>query len=106
MKGKYLITTDGWFFAPNGKQYKAVWGDVQVMDDTTIVGIKTNARSTNWYVKVGSEENFMCVAGCQIHYFIKCDEMPKPIKHNNPSEAVVDEERKEEDCIYIPELNY
>jgi hypothetical protein len=38
MKGKYLITTDNWFVAPDG-----------------------------------SEENHIIIAGCQIHYAVKCD---------------------------------
>ena len=41
MKGKYLITTDSWFIAPNGRNYKAAWGDVEVMEDS-FLGIKTN----------------------------------------------------------------
>lgn len=29
MTGKYLITTDAWFYAPDRKQYKSVWGEVK-----------------------------------------------------------------------------
>lgn len=72
MKGNHLITTDAWFYAPDGKQYKAVWGNVQITDDT-ILGIKTNAISSNWFAKVGTEDNYVIVAGCQIHYAVKCD---------------------------------
>ncbi len=75
MKGKYLITADSWFYAPNGQQYKAVWGNVEILSDT-ILGVKTNARSSNWYAKIGSEENHVIIAGCQIHYAIKCNKEP------------------------------
>ncbi len=76
MKGKYLITTDNYFFAPDGKQYRAVWGDVKVINDKESLGINTNARSANWYAAIGSEENHVIVAGCQIHYSVKCENKP------------------------------
>ena len=75
MKGKYLITTDAWFLAPDGKIYRAVWGDVKIVEDT-FLGLKTNRNSANWYAKVGNETKHIIVAGCQIHYAIKCDEKP------------------------------
>lgn len=75
MKGKYLITTDAWFYAPDGKQYRAVYGDVEILGDN-ILGIKTNARSSNWFAKVGTESNHIIIAGCQIHYAIRTDEAP------------------------------
>ena len=76
MEGKYLITTDNWFFAPDGKQYSAVWGDVTIVDDS-VLGIKTNARSSNWYAKVGPDGKHVIVAGCQIHYAVQCLEKPE-----------------------------
>jgi len=82
MKGKYLITTDAWFYAPDGKQYKAVWGEVKIVSDE-ILGIKTNVRSSNWYAKVGTDENHVIVAGCQIHYACK--------SNNQPNISLVDE---------------
>lgn len=75
MQGKYLITTDNWFYAPNGLKYRSVWGDVKIVEDS-LLGIKTNRNSSNWYAYVGNEENGMIVAGCQIHYAIRCDESP------------------------------
>lgn len=75
MKGKYLITTDDWFIAPDGQQYKAAWGNVEIVNDT-ILGIKTNARSTNWFAKVGNDEKHIIIAGCQIHYAVKAEEKP------------------------------
>lgn len=75
MKGKYLISTDGWFYAPDGIQYKAAWGSVNIIQDD-VLGVKTNRNSTNWYAKVGSEEKHVIIAGCQIHYATKCEERP------------------------------
>ena len=75
MKGKYLITTDAWFYAPNGKLYRAVWGEVNVIGDE-MLGIKTNRNSTNWFVKVGSDNNHIIIAGCQIHYAVRCENEP------------------------------
>jgi hypothetical protein len=76
MKGKYLITTDAWFFAPDGQNYRSIWGDVKIVEDS-ILGIKTNRNSSNWYLQIGSNENHVIVAGCQIHYAIRCDNKPK-----------------------------
>lgn len=78
MKGKYLITTDSWFTAPNGKQYKAAWGEVEIVEDT-ILELKTNKNSTNWFAKVGSEEKHIIIAGCQIHYAVKSNEQPSTL---------------------------
>lgn len=75
MKGKYLITTTQWFYAPDGKVYRCVWGDVEILSDG-ILGVKTNHHSANWFAKIGSESNHMVVAGCQIHYAIRCEEKP------------------------------
>lgn len=67
---KVLVNVDDWFFAPDGEQYRAVWGTVKgIYSDVDTLGIKTDARSTNWYLEVGD----MVVAGCRIHYVIKCD---------------------------------
>lgn len=75
MEGKYLITTDNWFIAPDGKQYRAAWGSVQILEDG-LLGVKTNRNSTNWFAKVGSDDKHIIIAGCQIHYAVKTDEKP------------------------------
>lgn len=72
IEGKYLITTDNWFVAPDGKQYRAVYGNCEIMEDS-FLGIKINSKSSNWFVKVGTEEQHVILAGCQIHYAAKCD---------------------------------
>lgn len=67
---KYLVTTDAWFYAPDGRQYRSVYGTLKgIFSDTETLGIKTNARSTNWYLVLGS----LRIAGCQIHYAFQSD---------------------------------
>lgn len=103
MKGKMLVTTDNWFYAPDGMKYRSVWGDIKILDDSTL-GVKTNRNSTNWYAFIGSEEKGMIVAGCQIHYAVKCDKKPnsgsvkeytygdgKSQEHERPSEIYLAE---------------
>ena len=75
MTGKYLITSDNWFYGPDGKQYKSVWGEVEIVSDS-ILGIKTNIRSSNWFAKIGNENSHIIIAGCQIHYALKCELQP------------------------------
>lgn len=75
MEGKYIVTTDNWFYAPDGNSYKAVWGEVSILEDT-FLGVKTNKNSANWFAKVGSEDNFVIVAGCQIHYAVRSENEP------------------------------
>lgn len=72
MTGNYLVTTDNWFYAPDGKKYRAVYGNVEIVEDS-FLGIKTNRQSTNWYAKIGTEQNHVIVAGCQIQYTVKCE---------------------------------
>lgn len=66
---KYLVSTDNWFVAPDGTQYRAVYGTVHAILEDNTLGIKTNRNSTNWYIHIGN----MVVAGCQIHYAIRTD---------------------------------
>ena len=69
---KALITVDNWFYAPDGNVYKAAWGTVRaVQSDQETLGIKTNVKSTNWYVQLGN----LVVAGCQIHYAVRADQV-------------------------------
>lgn len=76
MKGKYLITTDKFFVAPDGVTYSAAWGDVKILGDESIMGIKTNRQSANWYAIVGGNGKEIVIAGCQIFYAVKCEKKP------------------------------
>lgn len=71
----YLISADSWFYAPDGSQLNAAYGKVEILSDETL-GLKTNRNSTNWYAKVGTEKNHVIIAGCQIHYAVKCNVNP------------------------------
>jgi hypothetical protein len=62
-----LITTDNWFYAPDGRCYRAATGKLIAIMDDSVLGIHTNRNSTNWYVQVGN----LMIAGCQIHYAIR-----------------------------------
>lgn len=69
---KMLITTDNYFFAPDGKQYRAAYGVCHgIQDAEATLGLKTNRGSSNWYVLLGN----LLIAGCQIHYAIATDEV-------------------------------
>lgn len=60
-----LVNTDNWFTAPDGQQYCAAFGTIHsVSSDQETLGIRTNAKSTNWYLHLGN----MRIAGCQLHY--------------------------------------
>ena len=48
MKGKYLITTDGWFFAPDGRQYKSVWGEVEILEDLIFAQLEGASSSIGY----------------------------------------------------------
>ena len=66
----YLVTTDNWFYAPDGNTYKAVWGTLHAMhSDEETIGFKAQRPSRNWYMNIGN----VLIAGCQIHYAIQCD---------------------------------
>lgn len=67
---KAIITLDNWFYAPDGMTYRAVFGTIKaIRSSEETLGVKTNAKSTNWYVEIGR----MTVAGCQIHYAVRSD---------------------------------
>lgn len=75
---KYLINTDQWFFAPDGEQYRAVWGTCYMKTSEEVFGFKPSRPSTNWFLAIGRRKvRRVIVAGCQIHYAVRCDERPK-----------------------------
>lgn len=89
----FLITTEGWFIAPDGQQYRSVFGELKgICSDEETLGIKTNRGSTNWYVEIGN----MCIAGCQIHYTIQTNKVDF-----NP----VNERKEDKDGEIIDKVN-
>ena len=89
--GKHLIQCDAWFIAPDGEYYLAAFGDVEILNDVEALGIKTNARSANWFAKVGTSDSYVIIAGCQIHYAVRCDEInPEAMKARPKTEIAPD----------------
>lgn len=78
----YLITTDDWFIAPDGYQYKSVFGTFKTIhNDFETLGIKTSRGSANWFVEIGN----MMIAGCQIHHVTRCNNFNEyPVKRSDP----------------------
>ena len=71
---KALVTTDSWFVAPDGLNYKAAFGTVKGCSTAEeALGIRPNGKSTNWYLHIGN----LMIAGCQVHYAIRTDECSK-----------------------------
>ena len=67
-----LITTSAWFYAPDGKQYRSVWGTLKsVQEDTTLIGFKVNRSHANYVYEVGN----MLIMGCQVMYIIQADDI-------------------------------
>lgn len=65
-----LLTVDNWFYAPNGKQYRAIFGTLRgVHTAEATLGVRPNGKSANWYIEIGD----MVVAGCQVNYALRCD---------------------------------
>ena len=62
-----LVTTNDWFLAPNGTEYKAVFGTVTAIGSAVdVLGVETN----DWYLDIGD----MIIAGCQINCLIRTDQ--------------------------------
>jgi len=69
---KVLITLNEWMLAPDGRQYRGVYGTLNaIVTSEEALGVKTNARSSNWFIKVGKAT----IAGCQIHFVIESDDV-------------------------------
>lgn len=73
---RYLITTDNWFVGPDGNQYKAAWGKCYIGKTDEKLGFTPLRPSTNWFLSVGCGGKEIIIAGCQIHYAIRCEERP------------------------------
>lgn len=70
INNKVLITTSDWFYAPDGKYYKSVWGTLKgVHEAGKSLGFIPNRSHANWYIEIGN----MTLMGCRVMYVIKCD---------------------------------
>lgn len=77
---QYLITTNEWFYGPDGQAYRAAWGTVHIAKTEDTLGFTPARPSTNWFAKVGPEDNHVIIAGCQINYAVHCKERPTKIE--------------------------
>ena len=105
MKGKYLITTEAWFIAPDGKSYRAVWGEAQTMTALEALeapGVEPNRNGANWMVKIGTDEHHIIIAGCQIHYAVSCPDRPNQGETKQRAGDSYEVKTKDNE-IYIPE---
>jgi len=73
---RYLVTTDNWFVAPDGQQYLSAWGRCEMLTTDNVFGFKPSRPSTNWFLKVGDDNRHVIIAGCQIHYAVRCESVP------------------------------
>lgn len=73
---KYLVTSDSWFMTPSGEQARAAWGTCIIMTAEETFGFKPQRPSTNWFLKIGSEDKHIIIGGCQIHHVIRSETRP------------------------------
>lgn len=70
---KVLVTTQNWFYAPDGKQYRGVWGTLKAVHEAgKMLGFIPNRAHANWFIQVGA----LTVMGCQVMYVLDCPEKP------------------------------
>jgi len=70
-----LITTDSWFYGPDGRLYNGVWGKAKVIEFKKILGFAPR-KSENWSLVFGGDRPVF-IAGCQIHYAVMMFEKPE-----------------------------
>lgn len=80
LNSKVLVTTVNWFYGPDGKQYRAIWGTLKgVHEAQKVFGFVPSRTHANWFIEIGD----ITVTGCQVLYCIKCP--------NKPNDSEVDE---------------
>lgn len=67
---KYLITLDHWFYAPNGSQYNAVWGTVELP-----VGYAVK-YAENPTIVVGKNGSEISIISSRMLTAIRCERRP------------------------------
>jgi hypothetical protein len=69
---KVLVTTQQWFYAPNGIQYRGVHGTLKAVHEVSkTLGFVPNRAHANWFIEIGS----MIIMGCQVMYIVQCDQV-------------------------------
>lgn len=70
---KILVTTNDWFYGPDGKQYRGVWGTLKgIHEAKESLGIIPSRAHANWFIEIGG----MVIMGCRIMYLVKCPNPP------------------------------
>lgn len=65
-----LITTQNWFLAPDGREYRGVFGNLKAVHEAgKTLGFIPNRSHANWFIEVGN----MIIMGCQVMYFVQTD---------------------------------
>lgn len=73
---KVLLTTASWFYAPDGRQYKGVWGTLKAVQEVKEkLGFVPNRSHANWFYEIGD----MVIMGCQVQVCIQTDQRPPDI---------------------------
>lgn len=70
-----IISTDDWFYGPDGASYKAVYGPVDLLTAKAILGFDPK-QSTNWMLAIGFPGNQLIMMGCRVHYAMMCPIKP------------------------------
>ncbi len=73
---KGIISLDDWIYDKRGNQYKAVFGKCTVVKAEDVMGCKTGSGQADFVIIVGQKEP-MIIAGCQMHTFQECQELPQ-----------------------------
>lgn len=67
---KVLVTTNNWFTAPDGCDYKCVYGTLKAIHEAgKSLGFIPNRSHANWFIEIGK----MVIMGCQVMYIIECE---------------------------------
>lgn len=85
---RYLVSTLDWFHGKDGEIYKAAWGTCRIISMEDAFGFKPSRPSTNWFMKIGDEDNHIIVGGCQIFYCVRCEERPWSLLGKHKGDAL------------------
>jgi hypothetical protein len=95
-----LCTCQSWFIAPDGVQYRAIWGKLKAIHEAgKTLGFIPNRSHANWYYEIGEA----MIMGCQVLYLIKCEEEPAtgPVKDYSADASSGIKEYERPSLIYI-----
>lgn len=71
--GKNVLVNVDWFTAPDGKMYRAVWGELKGVHNTKdLLGFDTTRSHANWVYEIGG----CFLMGCKVSNVILCAAKP------------------------------